>query len=105
LFQKKYGLGPVADRGNKSAGTPFTTATDNGAVNMKKSILALAILTCLWAATPASADSSQPAPAPQAQTANATKGADCAQAKDQAAPAPQASSDAPQNQVEYGGGA
>lgn len=95
----------MADCGNKSAQTLFTTATEKGAVNMKKMIPALAILTCLWAATPASADNSQPAPDPQAQATSATKDAECAKAKDQVASAPQASSDAPQNQVEYGGGA
>lgn len=72
---------------------------------MKKTVLVLAMTACLWAASPASADSSQPAPEQQAQASNATKkDAGCAQSE-KVPPAAQGSPDAPQNQIEYGGGA
>jgi hypothetical protein len=71
---------------------------------MKKRFLVLAMVTCLWAAALALAeDNPQPA---SGQTAAATQNdKDCAQGKAQTQPAPEGWADAPQNQVEYGGGA
>ncbi len=71
---------------------------------MKKTFLALAMMSCLWAAVPALAeDDPQPAPGQAAVAAQNDK--ECAQGKAQTQPAPEGTADAPQNQVEYGGGA
>lgn len=71
---------------------------------MKKRLLVLAMVTCLWAAAPALAEDN-PQPAPDQTAVAAQNEKDCAKGKAQTQPAPEGTADAPQNQVEYGGGA